>query len=115
VTRAFLAMAFLAIALLPPASAKPVKIEFLQGAIDAANVQKLSGIACRNYDRIVHLKISVKWAHDKIAEEHADYKRLIFWDDRAEYLFSKGSYSFLHGDYVLNGYFIPRNGGNTRA
>lgn len=25
--------------------------------------------------------------------------------------FAKGSYAYLNGDYVINGYFIPRNGG----
>jgi hypothetical protein len=68
-------------------------------------------LACRNYDHIVHLKIAVDWITDKRDEETTGYKRLIFWNDSAEYLFPSGTYFYLHGDYMINGYFIPRSAG----
>jgi hypothetical protein len=78
---------------------------------DQKNIGNLGGLACRNYDHVVHIDISVNWPSDKLTVETTDYKRLIFWNDNAEYLFPNGTYFFLHGDYVIDGYFIPRRGG----
>jgi hypothetical protein len=94
-----------------PLIARTIDIEFLQGNINQRSVENLDGLACRNYDRIVHLKISVDWPHEAREQETTDYKRLVFWNDEAEYLFPKGSYVWLHGEYVISGYFIPRRGG----
>jgi hypothetical protein len=93
------------------ASAKTTTVEFLQGPITPKNIGALAGLACRNYDHIVHLDISVNWPAKTSEAEQTDYQRLIFWDSKAEYLFPKDTYVFLHGDYVIKGYFIARNGG----
>ena len=93
------------------ASAKTTTIEFLQGPVSPKTVGALAGLACRNYDHIVHLDISVNWPAKTSEAEQSDDQRLIFWDRSAEYLFPKGSYDFLHGDYVIKGYFIVRDGG----
>ncbi len=93
------------------ALAKTTTIEFLQGPISPKNVSSLAGLACRNYDHIVHLDISVNWPAKTSEAEQSDDQRLIFWNSTAEYLFPKGSYDFLHGDYVIKGYFIVRDGG----
>ena len=90
---------------------KNVVIEFLQGSVTPKNVGDLAGLACRNYDHIVHLDISVNWPAKDSDVETTDEKRLIFWNSRAEYLFPKDSYQYLHGEYVIKGYFIARNGG----
>ena len=93
----------------PPA--KTVVIEFLQGRIVPKNIGDLAGLACRNYDHIVHLDISVNWpAKDADVDTSGD-QQLIFWNSKAEYLFPKDSYQYLHGEYVIKGYFIARNGG----
>ena len=94
--------------------AKTTDIDFLQGEIDQQNVENLGGLACRNYDHIVHLNISIDWSDNARDEETTDYKRLIFWNDSAEYLFPNGSYFWLHGAYVIDGYFIPRRGAFIR-
>jgi len=104
-----LALAFLCVAAAAPA--KTVTIEFLQGAITPKNIGELAGLACRNYNHIVHLDISVNWPAKSSDVETTDYQRLVFWDNKAEYLFPKDTYQFLHGDYVITGYFIARNGG----
>jgi hypothetical protein len=91
--------------------ARTIDIEFLEDQIDQQNIENLGGLACRNYDHIVHLKISVSWPEDAREQETTDYKRLVFWNHKAEYLFPDGSYSWLHGEYIINGYFIPRSGG----
>jgi hypothetical protein len=91
--------------------ARTIEIEFLTGEIDPKSVKDLGGLACRNYDHIVHLNISVDWLPDKTEQETIDDKRLIFWNSEAEYLFPNGSYNWLHGEYLINGYFIPRSGG----
>ena len=93
------------------APAKTVVIEFLQGPITPKNIGDLAGLACRNYDHIVHLDISVNWpAKDSDVDTTGDHQ-LDFWNSRAEYLFPKDSYQYLHGEYVIKGYFIVRNGG----
>jgi len=76
-----------------------------------ASVENLNRLACRNYDHIVHLNISVDWPNEAREQETTDYKRLVFWNDNAEYLFPNGSYFWLHRSYVIDGYFIPRRGG----
>ena len=88
-----------------------VAVQFLQAPIDPAHVGWLSGLACRNLDRIVHLDISVNWPPDTLAVEKGDFQRLIFWNSSAEYLFPKGSFVLQHGSYIVKGYFIPRSGG----
>lgn len=97
--------------LLGIASSNAIKVEFLQASIDPAHVGWLSGLACRNLDRMVHLDIRVEWPDKSLDVETSDYRRLIFWDKEAEYLFPKGSYSLLHGSYIIKGYFIVRSGG----
>ena len=94
---------------------KQLEIELLQGDVNQKNVANLGGLACRYYDRIVHLQISVDWPADARDEEKTDYKRLVFWNDNAEYLFPSGSYFWLHGKYEINGYFIPRRGGQHQG
>src|SRR5690348_1381147 len=97
-------------AAIAPLAAKTINIEFLQGSITPKNSDKLGGLACRNYDHIVRLKIYVTWPASAKSEGSND-RRLVFWDNSAEFLFPSGSYVWLHGDYVINGYFIPRTGG----
>jgi hypothetical protein len=94
-----------------PASAKPVSIEFLNGPLDPRTIGRLSGLACRNYDKIVHVDIAVDWPAATADAEKSGFERLVFWTDDAEYLFPKGSYFFLHGDWIVKGYFIVRSGG----
>jgi hypothetical protein len=107
--RVALLAAVLSLASVPPASALVVK--FLQAEIDPSTVGWLSGLSCRNYDHIVHLDLSISWPSSDLEVEKSDYERLVFWNKTAEYLFPKGSYSFLHGSYVVKGYFIARSGG----
>lgn len=92
-------------------TAKTIKIEFLQSKIDPGTVGALSGLSCRNEDRIVHLDISIDWPSDSIEAEDSGYKRLVFWDKANEYLFPEGSYFYLHGLYIVKGYFMARSGG----
>jgi hypothetical protein len=47
--------------------------------------------------------------------EQSGYKRLVFWDARDEYLFPDGSFFFLHGSYIIKGYFIARTGGEHQG
>jgi len=109
--RKFLAIIVILSSVLANAHAKTIQVEFLQAAISPQNVGALSGLACRNLDRIVHLDIAVEWPTDKTHPEIDDYKRLVFWDDETEYLFPNGSYFFLHGSWIIKGYFIARSGG----
>lgn len=92
-------------------STKTIKIEFLQSGITPQTVGALSGLSCRNKDRIVHLDISIDWPDKSIEVEDSGYKRLVFWDKANEYLFPEGSYFYLHGSYIIRGYFIARSGG----
>ena len=101
----------LVLGLAAPAAARTIRIEFLQGIIGEKNVGLLYGLACRNYDHIVHLDIAVNWPQGATEVEDKDFERLVFWNDKAEYLFPKGSYTYLHGAYVVKGYFIARSGG----
>ncbi len=103
--------------LLSAAAAKSIDIEFLQATINPRDVGELSGLACRNYDHVVHIDISVDWPSHSVDAEQSGYERLVFWTDRGkdgygtEYLFPKGSYFLLHGSYIVKGYFIVRTGG----
>jgi hypothetical protein len=72
-----LAGLFIGLLSLTPAIAKTIDVEFLQGTIDSKTIEDLGGLACRNYDHIVHLKINVDWTADKRDEETTGYKRLI--------------------------------------
>ena len=83
-------------------------IESLEASIDPSHSAWLHGLACRNYDRIVHLKININWSDKAIDVERSGSERLIFWDDHVKYLFPKGSYLLLSGAYIVNGYFIAR-------
>ncbi len=85
--------------------------EFLQAAISPQNAGLLSGLACRNLDRIVHLDLRVTWPEQALGVENDGYRRLVFWNDSDEFLFPKGTYLPLHGGYSVKGYFIPRAGG----
>jgi AraC-like DNA-binding protein len=51
-----------------PATAKTITIEFLEGTINPATIENLGGLACRNLDHIVHLKIAVDWPAATLAE-----------------------------------------------
>ncbi len=93
------------------ADAKTLNIEFLEAAINPTTAAALDDLACRNLDHIVHLKIVVDWPSPKIDQEETGFKRLVFWNDKAEFLFPNGTYTFQHGSYIINGYFIPRSGG----
>lgn len=93
------------------AQAREIIIERLSANIDPANVGKLDGLWCANVDKIVKISIGVDWPPDKTDVETDGYKRLIFWDDQDEHLFPDGSYSYQHGTYVIDGYFIARSGG----
>jgi hypothetical protein len=91
--------------------ANAIAVEFLRASINSANVTRLEGIACRNYNHIVHLDIAVDWPQNSLIVERRGYRRLIFWDSSAEYLFPNGSFMYRHGSYVIGGYFIARSGG----
>jgi hypothetical protein len=93
------------------ATPRVINIEFLQAEIDPSNVQWLSGLACRNYDRIVHVDLSISWPDKDTDAETAGFERLVFWNSEAEFLFPKGTYFFLHGSWIVKGYFIVRSGG----
>ena len=101
----------LCIILLTVGTSNAITVEFLQAAIDPAHVGWLFGIACRNYDHIIHLDISVDWPDKSVDVEQTRYQRLVFWDNSAEYLVPKDSFFFLHGSYIIKGYFIARSGG----
>ena len=38
-----------------------------------------------------------------------------FWDQDDEYLFPKGSFFFLHGSFIIKGYFSARSGGTHQG
>jgi len=97
--------------LLATAHARTIQVEFLQGAINQQTIGALSGLSCRNYDKIVHLDIAVEWPSEKINAEKTGFKRLVFWTDDYEFLFPKGSYNYQHGYWLVKGYFIARSGG----
>ncbi len=89
--------------------AKKINIELLRGSVTDKTVKYLGGLACRNQDKIVHLKINVDI--ENAHAENEDYERLIFSDDHYEYLFPKGSYFWLHGGWEIDGYFVIKSGG----
>ena len=93
----------------PPNGA--ITVEFLQAAIDPSHAGWLSGLACRNLDHIVHLDIKVDWPEQSLDVETSGNRRLVFWNDANEFLFPEGSFYFLHGSYIVKGYFIARSGG----
>jgi hypothetical protein len=95
----------------PYAPGHDINVEFLQAEIEPATSGSLAGLACRNYDKIVHLDVSVEWPTGTIDVEKTGYERLVFSTDDAEFLFPKGSYDYQHGIWIIKGYFIARNGG----
>jgi hypothetical protein len=109
-----LATAFLVL-LFAATRANAVTVEFLQTSIDPESVGFLSGLACRNYDHIVHLDLSVSWPDKAVSVETMGYERLVFWSKTDEYLFPKNTYFFLHGSYIIKGYFIARAGGTHQG
>jgi hypothetical protein len=96
-------------------NAQPINVEFLQAKIAPVNGRWLSGLACRNLDRIVHVDLSINWPRDKTAAETTDLKRLVFWNKEAEFLFPDGTYSLVHGSWAVKGYFIVRSGGTHQG
>lgn len=93
------------------AGAQPQKIESLTATITPANAVQLRALACRNFKHVVHVDITVDWPEDKSDVETGNYGRLIFWDDKAEYLFPEGSYHGDHGRYKISGWFKAVDGG----
>ena len=88
------------------------RIESLDGMIEPQNVGDLSGLACRNYDRVVRVNITIDWP----SEDQSSYNSLAFWTDHTEYLFPKGSYYYRPGSgWVIDGYFIVRSKGTDRG
>jgi hypothetical protein len=83
-------------------------IEFLQNGMSPKDAKYLSGLSCRNTDRIVHIDISVDWPSDGLVNNKDG---LVFSTDENEYLFPTGTYRWEHGVYLIKGYFIVRNGG----
>lgn len=103
--------AVMAAVLASPAMAKNIRVELLQTNINQQTIGSLDGLACRNYDKIVHVDISIEWPTATTVAEKTGYQRLIFSTDDAEFLFPKGSYRYEHGSWHVDGYFIVRSGG----
>jgi len=95
--------------------AEPINVEFLQAKISPVNDRWLAGLACRNLDHVVHVDLSVNWPHDKAVAETTDFRRLVFWNKETEFLFPDGPYVFLHGRWLVKGYFIVRSGGTHQG
>jgi hypothetical protein len=106
---AALSVAALLLATVP---SNAITVEFLQASIRPGDSSFLSGLACRNIDHIVHLDISVDWQQDKTSVEQGS---LVFWAGEDEFDFPQGSYFFLHGSYIIKGYFIVRSGGTHQG
>jgi hypothetical protein len=103
--------AVMAVALASSAMAKDIRVELLQASINQQTIGSLNGLACRNYDKIVHLNVSIEWPIATTVAEKTGYQRLVFSTDDAEFLFPKGSYQYEHGSWNIRGYFIVRSGG----
>ena len=88
-----------------------IRMELLCGSINATNIKNLFDVWSRNIDKVIHLKLSIDWPNESVNFEQSDYKRLIFWNENAEYLFPDKAYSYQHGSWIVNGYFIARSGG----
>lgn len=97
--------------MLSTANAKQVRIETFQASVTPEAVDNLTGIACRNFDKIVRLKIDVTWPVETGSAEPSGYERLIFATSDSEFLFPKGTYTYMHGSWVVDGYFIVTSGG----
>ena len=93
------------------AKAKDILIEFLQSRIDSGNISFLEGLACRNYDKLVHIDVGLNWPAGMSSSEG----RMIFSDETAEYLFPQANVNYLHGEYIIKGYFIVRSGGTHQG
>jgi hypothetical protein len=96
-----------------PAPAAPPKteVEFLDTPINLENASSLEGIACRNFDKIIHLNLSVEWPAESMITPTEEEPSLVFWTDSTQYMFPEGSFSYKLGAYVVKGYFIAREGG----
>ena len=94
-----------------PAAAGTIRVESLKADIAPETVGVLAGLACRNVDRIVRLRLAIAWPDDAMTEEKDGFKRLVFWTRHDEFLFPAGAYRFQHGAYRVDGYFIARSGG----
>jgi hypothetical protein len=88
-------------------------IEKLTGPVSTRNTFLLEGLSCRNLDKIVHVNISVDWASDALSQNDAG--RFVFWTSESEFLFPQSKVIFLHGSYLVNGYFIARSGGTHQG
>jgi hypothetical protein len=109
--------ALFAFAWVTPLAARSIDLEFLQGEVSPQTEDALAGLACRNFDRIVHIDILLNWPEEATEVERFDNERLVFWTKPndygfgTEYLFPRGSYAFALGRYRVKGYFIVRAGG----
>jgi hypothetical protein len=106
-----LVMLSLVAILMGTAPGSAITVEFLQASIDPSRAGWLSGLACRNFDHVVHVDITVDWPERSLAVETAGYQRLIFWNETNEFLFPKDSFFLLRGSYVIKDYFVARSGG----
>ena len=93
------------------AEARDVRVEYLDANINQQTISLLSSLSCRDLDHVVHLKLAIDWPANAVTVETTDYKRLVFRNSAAEFLFPSGTYSYQHGSYIVDGYFIPRSGG----
>lgn len=107
-------LAILAI-LMAPAQAARIHIDVLRGDITEATIARLNGLVCHNYDKIVHLDISIEMPESDIVVEPEGYQRMMVILNDSEYLFPKGSYVYAHGAYVIDGYFIVKSGGTHQG
>jgi hypothetical protein len=65
-------------------------------------------------DKIVGLKLYITPDETKErygVSENEDLKALVVWGENYEILFPRGSYRYEHGSYVVDGFFLPKNGG----
>jgi hypothetical protein len=93
----------------------PQTIEVLQGTINPRNAAGLVGLACRNYNQVVHLNIRIEWPATETTVEATSYKRLVVWNGTDEFLFFDGSYKSADGVWVIDGYFVPLAGGTHQG
>jgi hypothetical protein len=98
---------------LSQSSAKQAGVENLYEEINPQTVADLSGLACRNHDKIVYINVSINWTGESGGAEES-YERLIFWTEDAEFHFPKGSYVYENGTWLVSGYFVVRSG-ETRS
>ena len=95
--------------------ARNIRVEYLDADINQQTSALLSSLFCRNLDHVVHLKLVINWPSNAVIVETTDFQRLVFWDSTVEYLFERGTYSYQHGSYIVDGYFIARSGGEHQG